>query len=82
MFPQIYGANKVGNSWGDFYFLSIIDDFFRTICVNILKGKSGTFEKSIELYTFIAKHFETKLNVLITDNIIKFVSEKFNEFCR
>jgi len=78
---DLWGPAKVSTHGGNFYFLSIIDDFSRKVWIYLLKHKSQAFAKFREWRTLLEKQLDRKVKTLRTDNGLEFCSEEFNSFC-
>ncbi|OAE30591.1 hypothetical protein AXG93_40s1190 [Marchantia polymorpha subsp. ruderalis] len=64
------------------YFLSIIDDYSRMICIFVMKHKSDAFGKFKEWKTLMENQKEKKMKKLRTDDGLEFCSSEFDEFCK
>lgn len=72
---NLWGPSKVIiHGWG-LGFLIMIDHFSNRVWLHILKHKSDIFEKFKECHTFIRNQLEAKVEIVRTDNGLKFVSK-------
>lgn len=65
---------------GSHYFLTIVDDYSRATWVYLLKDKSEIVNHINNFCKMVATQFETKVNVIRSDNGTKFVSTKVHTF--
>lgn len=65
-----------------FYFITLINDFYRRVWYHILKHKNDTFEKYKKWDTLVGNQLGTKLHVLRTGIDREFILVPFNKFCK
>jgi hypothetical protein len=63
------------------YILTIIDDYSRKVWSYFLKHKYEAFDAFRKWKVMIEKQTEKKVKLLRTDNVMKFCSNKFNDYC-
>lgn len=77
---DLWGPARVNSHGKGNYFVSIIDDYSRKVC--ILKNKSDTFNKFKEWKTLVENQVGRKVNKFRIDNGLEFLSNEFNMFCQ
>lgn len=74
---NLWGPARNPSHSGIRYFLSIVDDYSRKLCVFIQKTKDGTFENFKSWKTLVENQTRRKLKRLRTNNCLKFCNEAF-----
>lgn len=64
---NVWGSYSTPTYDGKRYFLTIVDDFTRTIWVYLLKSKSECFPIFADFHVLIENQFETKIQNIRTD---------------
>lgn len=77
---DVWGPYKVVSREGFRYFLTIVDDFSRSVWVYMLKGKHEVFEMFQSLFKMVLTQFNTKIKIVRSDNGTEFVNNKMGEF--
>lgn len=62
------------------YFLTIVDDFTRSVWVYMLKRKDEVFNMFVSFYNMVFTQFDKKVKVGRSDNGTEFVNNKMSEF--
>lgn len=65
---------------GNSYFLSLINDYSRRVCVYVLKSKDQVFKKFKEWKNLIENQCGKKVKKLRTYNGLEFCNQKFDSF--
>ena len=77
-----WGPMKVPFMGGSKYFMSIIDDYLRKVWMYPFKQKDETFGKFLEWKKQVENQTGRKVKYLRIDNILEFVNNKLNTFCK
>ncbi|GJZ47818.1 retrovirus-related pol polyprotein from transposon TNT 1-94 [Tanacetum coccineum] len=72
---------QVESLGGKRYFLHIVDDYSRRVCVYILRFKHEAFKKFKEWKQLVENHIERKFKKLRTDNTLEFCNREFEQLC-
>ncbi|KAI3730698.1 hypothetical protein L1987_61872 [Smallanthus sonchifolius] len=79
---DVWGPYKVQSREGYKYFLTIVDDYTRSVWVYLLKNKSEVFF-SIEIFcTMIKTQFDRHVKVFRSDNGTEFVNNQMSDFVK
>ena len=65
---DVWGPSKIHTLNGKRWFVTFIDDHTRLCWMYLMKSKSDVAQIFKEFYTFIETQFQTKINILKTDN--------------
>ena len=76
----MWGPYKVVSREGYWYFLTVVDDFTRSVWVYMLKRKDEVFDMFVSFYNMVSTQFDKKIKVVRSDNGTEFVNHKMNEF--
>ncbi|KAJ0733050.1 putative RNA-directed DNA polymerase [Helianthus annuus] len=79
---DVWGPYKLASYEGYKYFLTVVDDFSRTVWCYLLKSKIEVFENIISFYELILTQFKIKIKVFRSDNGTEFVNNKMSMFCK
>ena len=63
------------------YFLTIVDDFTRSVWVYLIKSKDEVFDCIVIFYNLIKNQFQKHVKTFRSDNGTEFVNRKFSDFC-
>nr|GFA95799.1 retrovirus-related Pol polyprotein from transposon TNT 1-94 [Tanacetum cinerariifolium] len=74
----LFGKKSLG---GKMYFLSIVDDYSRRVCVYLLRFKHEAFEKFKEWKQLVDNQTGRTVKKLRTDNGIEFCNREFKQLC-
>ena len=77
---DVWGPYKVVSREGFRYFLTIVDDFTRSVWVYMLKGKHEVFEMFQSFFRMVLTQFNIKIKIVRSDNGTEFVNNKMGEF--
>ena len=78
---DVWGPSPIVGGHGFRYFVLFIDDCTRMTWVYFLKNKSDVFSKFVDFYSMILTQFQTKIQILRSDNGGEFVNSKMKVFC-
>ena len=76
------GPSRVPSKAGANYFITFIDDFSQKVWRCILKQKSKVFKVFKQWKALIDNQIDKKIKRLHINNVMKFFSFEFDEFCR
>ncbi|MFS7950553.1 putative RNA-directed DNA polymerase [Helianthus anomalus] len=79
---DVWGPYKITSYEGYKYFLTVVDDFSRTVWCYLLKSKIEVFENITSFYELILTQFKVKIKMFRSDNGTEFVNYKMNMFCK
>ncbi|KAJ0890287.1 putative RNA-directed DNA polymerase [Helianthus annuus] len=79
---DLWGPYKVTSYEGFKYFLTIVDDFSRTVWCYLLTNKTEVFDNLCSFYELMLTQFEKKIKVIRSDNGTEFVNNQMNLFCK
>ncbi|GJX21457.1 putative RNA-directed DNA polymerase, partial [Tanacetum coccineum] len=77
---DVWGPYRVVSREGFKYFLTIVDDFSRSVWVYLLKSKDEVYNMFVNFYKLILTQFEKKIKTVRSDNGTEFVNSKMIEF--
>lgn len=76
------GISSYRFHWKAKYFISFIVDTSRKVRVHVIKAKLESFENFKAWKALVDNHSGCKLKMLRSDNVDKFVSREFLDFCK
>ncbi|KAJ0454406.1 putative RNA-directed DNA polymerase [Helianthus annuus] len=79
---DLWGPYKVTSYEGFKYFLTVVDDFSRTVWCYLLTNKTEVFDNLCSFYELVLTQFEKKIKVIRSDNGTEFVNNQMNMFCK
>ncbi|KAJ0746343.1 putative RNA-directed DNA polymerase [Helianthus annuus] len=79
---DLWGPYKVTSYEGFKYFLTVVDDFSRTVWCYLLTSKTEVFDNLCSFYELVLTQFEKKIKVIRSDNGTEFVNNQMNIFCK
>ncbi|KAJ0587122.1 putative RNA-directed DNA polymerase [Helianthus annuus] len=79
---DVWGPYKVASKEGFKYFLTVVDDFSRTVWCYLLKSKIEVFENIESFYELLLTQFKKRVKVFRSDNGTEFVNHKMEIFCK
>ncbi|KAJ0752905.1 putative RNA-directed DNA polymerase [Helianthus annuus] len=79
---DVWGPYRVTSYEGFKYFLTIVDDFSRTVWCYMLINKTEVFENLCSFYELMLTQFETKVKIIRSDNGTEFINSQMNTFCK
>ncbi|KAJ0591220.1 putative RNA-directed DNA polymerase [Helianthus annuus] len=79
---DVWGPYRVTSYEGFKYFLTIVDDFSRTVWCYMLVNKTEVFENLCSFYELMLTQFETKVKIIRSDNGTEFLNNQMNTFCK
>ncbi|KAJ0834657.1 putative RNA-directed DNA polymerase [Helianthus annuus] len=79
---DLWGPYKVSSYEGYKYFLTVVDDFSRSVWCYLLRNKMELFENLKFFYEIILTQFKKKVKVFRSDNGTEFVNNQMNLFCK
>ncbi|KAJ0536451.1 putative RNA-directed DNA polymerase [Helianthus annuus] len=79
---DLWGPYKVTSYEGFKYFLTIVDDFSRTVWCYLLTNKTEVFENLNNFYELLVTQFEKRIKVIRSDNGTEFVNNQMSLFCK
>ena len=77
---DIWGPYRVSSLCGSHYFLTIVDDYSRSIWVYLMKEKSETGKCSKVFVSFVKTQFGKEVKIIRSDNGLEFKSKPIREF--
>ncbi|GJT19185.1 ribonuclease H-like domain-containing protein [Tanacetum coccineum] len=77
---DLWGPYKVISREGFIYFLTVVDDFLRAVWVYLIKHKDEVFNEIVNFVKLIHNQFDTKINIMRSDNETEFVNKILNDF--
>jgi hypothetical protein len=72
---DVWGPNKKQSKEGFKYFLTIVDDYSRAVCVYLLKHKDKVFFNSQNFCAMIKNQFDKNIKKFRSDNRTEFVNK-------
>nr|GEY82935.1 retrovirus-related Pol polyprotein from transposon TNT 1-94 [Tanacetum cinerariifolium] len=78
---DLWGPSQVESLGGKRYFLSIVDDYSRRVCVYLLRFKHEAFEKFKEWTQLAENQTGRTVKKLRTDNGLEFCNREFKQLC-
>ncbi|KAJ0703042.1 putative RNA-directed DNA polymerase [Helianthus annuus] len=77
---DLWGPYRVASYEGYKYFLTIVDDYSRSVWCYLIKNKMEVFENLKDFYELVLTQFKTKIKVFRSDNGTEFVNNQMNSF--
>ncbi|GJT48931.1 putative RNA-directed DNA polymerase [Tanacetum coccineum] len=77
---DVWGPYKVVSREGFRYFLSIVDDYSRSVWVYMLKTKDEVFQMFVSFYKLVLTQFDKKVKIVRSDNGTEFINHKMSDF--
>ncbi|GKA36129.1 retrovirus-related pol polyprotein from transposon TNT 1-94 [Tanacetum coccineum] len=77
---DVWGPYKVVSREGFRYFLTIVDDYSRSVWVYMLKTKDEVFQMFVSFYKLVLTQFDKKVKIVRSDNGTEFTNHKMSEF--
>ncbi|GKC55049.1 retrovirus-related pol polyprotein from transposon TNT 1-94, partial [Tanacetum coccineum] len=78
---DLWGPSQVESLGGKRYFLSIVDDYSKRVCVYILRFKDEAFGKFKEWKQLVENQTGRMVKKLRTDNGLEFCNQDFEQLC-
>ncbi|GJW12069.1 putative RNA-directed DNA polymerase [Tanacetum coccineum] len=78
---DLWGPYRIASKEGFRYFLTIVDDYTRSVWVYMLKGKDEVFDCVLAFYNLIKNQFGKIVKTFRSDNGTEFVNKMFSKFC-
>ncbi|GJW19214.1 putative RNA-directed DNA polymerase [Tanacetum coccineum] len=78
---DLWGPYKVTSKEGYRFFLTVVDDYTRSVWVYMLKGKDEVFECMLTFFNLIKNQFNKMVKAFRSDNGSEFVNQRFTKFC-
>ncbi|KAJ0683430.1 putative RNA-directed DNA polymerase [Helianthus annuus] len=79
---DLWGPYKVTSYEGFKYFLTIVDDFSRSVWCYFVASKTEVFENLKEFYELVLTQFKKKIKIFRSDNGTEFVNNNMHMFCK
>ncbi|KAJ9538263.1 LOW QUALITY PROTEIN: hypothetical protein OSB04_030996 [Centaurea solstitialis] len=79
---DVWGPYKVSTKEGFKYFLTVVDDYTRSVWVYLMKGKDEVYENIVSFTNMIQTQFHKCIKNFRTDNGTEFVNHKFSQFTK
>ncbi|KAJ0786024.1 putative RNA-directed DNA polymerase [Helianthus annuus] len=79
---DLWGPYKIASYDGFKYFLTIVDDYSRSVWCYFLSNKTEVFENIKDFYELVLTQFKRKIKVFRSDNGTEFVNNQMNMFCK
>ncbi|MFS8020746.1 putative RNA-directed DNA polymerase [Helianthus anomalus] len=79
---DLWGPYKVSSYEGYRYFLTVVDDFSRSLWCYMLKSKIEVFENLKAFYELVLTQFKKKIKVFRSDNGTEFINNQMSVFCK
>lgn len=76
---DVWGPYKVPTCEGFRFFLTVVDDFTRSVWIFLLKNKSDVFDNFEIFYNLLSNQFDKKVKIVRSDNGTEFVNGKFQK---
>ncbi|KAJ0848538.1 putative RNA-directed DNA polymerase [Helianthus annuus] len=77
---DLWGPYKVSSYEGFRYFLTVVDDYSRSVWCYLLKNKMEVSENLTSFYELILTQFKKKVKIFRSDNGTEFVNNQMNIF--
>ncbi|GJR97848.1 ribonuclease H-like domain-containing protein [Tanacetum coccineum] len=75
---DLWGPYRVSSREGYKYFLTVVDDYSRAVCVYLAKTKDEVFEVFVSFINMLDNQFEVKVKTVRSDNGTEFVNHKMS----
>ncbi|KAJ0470826.1 putative RNA-directed DNA polymerase [Helianthus annuus] len=79
---DVWGPYKVSSIEGFKYFLTVVDDYSRSVWVYLMKSKTEVFENIQSFYNLVKTQFEVNIKVFRSDNGTEFVNSQMSNFVK
>ncbi|KAJ0536362.1 putative RNA-directed DNA polymerase [Helianthus annuus] len=79
---DLWGPYKIPSYEGYKYFLTVVDDFTRSVWCYMLKNKTEVFENLKYFYELVLTQFKRKVKMFRSDNGTEFINNQMVEFCK
>ncbi|KAJ0596006.1 putative RNA-directed DNA polymerase [Helianthus annuus] len=79
---DLWGPYKVPSYEGYKYFLTVVDDYTRTVWCYMLKNKTEVFENLKYFYELVLTQFKRKIKMFRSDNGTEFTNNQMVVFCK
>lgn len=79
---DIWGPYKVNSRDGFTYFLTVVDDFSRSVWVYLLKGKDEVYENMVVFCNLLQTQFGKVVKIFRSDNGSEFLNQRVNDFMK
>lgn len=77
---DVWGPYKMISREGYRYFLTVVDDYSRSVWVYLLKRKDEVFDMFVSFYNMVLTQFNKKIKIIRSDNGTEFINNKINDF--
>ncbi|KAJ0566002.1 putative RNA-directed DNA polymerase [Helianthus annuus] len=77
---DVWGPYKVKSKEGFRYFLTIVDDFTRSVWVYLMRHKDEVFENVVHFVKLVNTQFEKNVKILRSDNGSEFLNNQFKRY--
>ncbi|GJY52425.1 putative RNA-directed DNA polymerase [Tanacetum coccineum] len=77
---DVWGPYRVVSREGFRYFLTIVDDYSRSVWVYMLKSKDEVFSMFVSFYNLVLTQFDKKIKTIRSDNGTEFLNNKMSTF--
>ncbi|KAF5812881.1 putative RNA-directed DNA polymerase [Helianthus annuus] len=79
---DLWGPYKIPSYEGYKYFLTVVDDYTRTVWCYMLKNKAEVFENLKYFYELVLTQFKRKIKMFRSDNGTEFINNQMVDFCK
>ncbi|KAJ0519517.1 putative RNA-directed DNA polymerase [Helianthus annuus] len=79
---DVWGPYKVTSRDGFKYFLTVVDDYSRSVWCYMLKSKMEVFDNIVGFYELVLTQFKKRIKIFRSDNGTEFVNSKMESFCK
>ncbi|KAJ0558902.1 putative RNA-directed DNA polymerase [Helianthus annuus] len=79
---DLWGPYKVSSYDGFKYFLTVVDDYSRSVWCYFLSNKTEVFENLKNFYELVVTQFKKRIKVFRSDNGTEFVNNQMSMFCK
>ncbi|KAJ0547538.1 putative RNA-directed DNA polymerase [Helianthus annuus] len=79
---DVWGPYRVSSNEGFKYFLTVVDDYSRTVWCYLLKNKMEVFENITGFYELLLTQFKKRVKIFRSDNGTEFVNNQMSSFLR
>ncbi|KAM0019556.1 putative RNA-directed DNA polymerase [Helianthus debilis subsp. tardiflorus] len=79
---DLWGPYKVASYDGFKYFLTVVDDYSRSVWCYFLSNKTEVFDNLKNFYELVITQFKRRIKVFRSDNGTEFVNNQMNMFCK
>ncbi|KAJ0609721.1 putative RNA-directed DNA polymerase [Helianthus annuus] len=79
---DVWGPYRVSSNEGFKYFLTVVDDYSRSVWCYLLKSKMEVFENITDFYELLLTQFKKRVKIFRSDNGTEFVNHQMSNFLK